>query len=226
MILVALFSLGQRPQHRSEPLHRSHVRRPRLRPEALPVRKLPGPRLLGRQSSVRPILVTSSGNLITNLLGFVGNLLEQLLGIQSVEADRLLPLPQKPITTIPSGLYDRLRSTTTGPWSSTAMPPSPQPKSSGLADAQNGFNVAGSGIVAVIDTGVDVNHPVLSPVLLPGYDFTRNQPGASEWLDVPQLQNGNLSNGSQNRAASCRSAIQRRDSRSIFGCNSGWRTVL
>src|SRR5208282_2906650 len=28
-----------------------------------------------------------------------------------------------------------------------------------LTDAQNGFNVTGSGIVAVIDTGVDINHP-------------------------------------------------------------------
>src|SRR5580704_19041485 len=51
-------------------------------------------------------LVTSSGNLISNLLGFVGNLLEQLLGIQSVEADRLLALPQGPINNIPTGLYD------------------------------------------------------------------------------------------------------------------------
>jgi subtilisin family serine protease len=59
-----------------------------------------------------------------------------------------------------------------------------------LTEAQRGFGVSGSGIVAVIDTGVDVNHPVLVPVLLPGYDFTRNQPGASEWLDMPQLQGG------------------------------------
>src|SRR6202021_2142689 len=66
-----------------------------------------------------------------------------------------------------------------------------------LTDAQVGFNVSGSGIVAVIDTGVDINHPVLAPVLLPGYDFTRNQPGASEWLDVPQLQSGS-STSSQN----------------------------
>jgi len=65
-----------------------------------------------------------------------------------------------------------------------------------LSDAQNGFNVSGTGIVAVIDTGVDTTHPVLQPVLLPGYDFTRNQPGASEWLDVPQLQNGETSNSS------------------------------
>ena len=77
------------------------------------------------------------------------------------------------------------------------MPPNPPPRSSGLAMRRTGFNVSGSGIVAVIDTGVDVNHPVLYPVLLPGYDFTRNQPGASEWLDVPQLQNGNLSTDSR-----------------------------
>src|SRR5213078_4319982 len=59
-----------------------------------------------------------------------------------------------------------------------------------LQDAQNGFGIGGTGIIAVIDTGVDVNHPVLYSVLLPGYDFTRNQPGASEWLDVSGYQNG------------------------------------
>src|SRR5256714_10453976 len=53
-----------------------------------------------------------------------------------------------------------------------------------VSDAQNGFGVSGSGVVAIIDTGVDPNHPVLAPVLLPGYDFTRNQTGASEWSDV------------------------------------------
>src|SRR5208282_6684064 len=51
-------------------------------------------------------LVTSSQNLLANLLGFVGNLLESLLGIESVEADQLLALPQQSMTTIPSGLYD------------------------------------------------------------------------------------------------------------------------
>jgi len=49
------------------------------------------------------------------------------------------------------------------------------------------FNTAGSGVVvAVIDTGVDPNHPVLKNVLLSGYDFTRNQPGGSEMSDVSQ----------------------------------------
>ncbi len=54
-----------------------------------------------------------------------------------------------------------------------------------VTDAQQGFRVSGSGIVADIDTGVDPNHPALAGVLLPGYDFTRNQPGGSELLDWP-----------------------------------------
>ena len=45
----------------------------------------------------------------------------------------------------------------------------------------------GSTIVAVIDTGVDPNHPALKGILVPGYDFTRNQPGyASELADLSQ----------------------------------------
>jgi subtilisin family serine protease len=50
---------------------------------------------------------------------------------------------------------------------------------------QTAFKVAGAGAtVAVIDTGVDPTHPVLQSVLLPGYDFTRNQSGGSEMSDV------------------------------------------
>jgi subtilisin family serine protease len=41
-------------------------------------------------------------------------------------------------------------------------------------------------IVAVIDSGVDPGNPLLRDVLLPGYDFTRNREGASEWGDVVQ----------------------------------------
>jgi subtilisin family serine protease len=142
-------------------------------------------------------LVTSSGNLITNLLGFVGNLLETLLGIESVEADQLLPLPQRPINTIPAGLYDNAPVNYYGTVVTHGYAAQPATQIIRLTDAQAGFNISGTGIVAVIDTGVDIYHPVLHSVLLPGYDFTRNQPGASEWLDVPQLQNGNLSNGSE-----------------------------
>jgi subtilisin family serine protease len=142
-------------------------------------------------------LVTSSENLIANLLNGLGNLLEELLGIESIEADQLLPLPTAPVNTIPSGLYDTAPVNYYGAVVTHGYAAQPAAQIIRLTDAQNGFNVSGTGIVAVIDTGVDINHPVLYPVLLPGYDFTRNQPGASEWLDVPQLQSGNLNTGSE-----------------------------
>jgi subtilisin family serine protease len=133
-------------------------------------------------------LVTSSNNLLANLLNGTLTFVESLLGIVSVEADHLLPIPQRPLGGIPSGLYDTTPVNYYGStvWHGYAAQPATQIIR--LQDAQNGFRIGGSGIVAVIDTGVDVNHPVLRPVLLPGYDFTRNQPGASEWLDAPQLQ--------------------------------------
>jgi subtilisin family serine protease len=53
-----------------------------------------------------------------------------------------------------------------------------------LPAAQKTLGPTGSGIIADIDTGVDPTHPVLKPVLLPGYDFTRNQVGGNELLDL------------------------------------------
>lgn len=55
-----------------------------------------------------------------------------------------------------------------------------------LAEAQDRFRVAGNSTIAVIDTGVDPTHPVLQPVLLEGYDFTRNTANGSEKGDVTQ----------------------------------------
>lgn len=144
-------------------------------------------------------LVTSTNNLLANLVNGTLNLVESLLGIVSVEADRLLPIPQRPLPSIPSGLYDHAPVNYYGTivWHGYAAQPAAQIVR--LQDAQNGFRITGTGIVAVIDTGVDVNHPVLQAVLLPGYDFTRNQPGASEWLDVSELQNGYIDTDSQDQ---------------------------
>src|SRR5215831_1608596 len=131
-------------------------------------------------------LVTS-----TNLLSTTLTLLESLLGIVSIEADNLQPLPQPNLPSIPYGLYDTSPVNYYGAvvWHGYAAQPAAQIIR--LQDAQNGFGISGKGIVALIDTGVDPNHPVLRPVLLQGYDFTRNQPGASEWLDVSGLQGYN-----------------------------------
>src|ERR1700676_4142607 len=131
-------------------------------------------------------LVTSTGNILQALVGGVVNLLQALLGIQSIEPDRALPIPLPPINNAPYGLTDTEPVNYFGTVVTHGYAAQPAGQIIRLTDAQQGFGVSGSGIVAVIDTGVDVNHPVLVPVLLPGYDFTRNQPGASEWLDMPQ----------------------------------------
>src|SRR3984893_5439320 len=134
-------------------------------------------------------LVTSTGHILQALLGGVVNLLEALLGIQSIEADRALPIPLPPVNNAPYGLTDTEPVNYFGSVVTHGYAEQPAGQIVRLIDAQKGFGVSGAGVVAVIDTGVDVNHPVLVPVLLPGYDFTRNQPGASEWLDLP-LQSG------------------------------------
>jgi len=139
-------------------------------------------------------LVTSA-----NVLSTTVTLVESLLGIVSIEVDNLLPLPLTALPSIPAGLNDTSPVNYYGAvaWRGYAAQPAAQIIR--LQDAQNGFGVSGSGTVAVIDTGVDPNHPVLYAVLLQGYDFTRNQPGASEWLDVAGMENGYTSSGAQNQ---------------------------
>jgi subtilisin family serine protease len=58
-----------------------------------------------------------------------------------------------------------------------------------LQEAQQSY-ATGAGIVAIIDTGVDPAHAVLSGSLVSGYDFTREMAGpASELLDLsPTMQ--------------------------------------
>ena len=136
----------------------------------------------------KTFLVTSSNNIVVNLVNGAVNLVESLLGIVSIEADNVLQVPRATLGSIPSGLYDTapVQYYGTVVWHGYAAQPAAQIIR--LQDAQNGFGISGTGIVALIDTGVDPNHPVLHPVLLQGYDFTRNQPGASEWLDVTGTQ--------------------------------------
>lgn len=146
-------------------------------------------------------LVTSSNpNFLSNLVRGVLNLLQKLLGIVSVEPDQLLSMAPAPVASPAAGLYDMTPVNYYGTvvWNGYVNQPATQIIE--LQDAQNGFNVAGTGIVADIDTGVDTTHPALYKVLLPGYDFTRNQPGASEWLDIPSLQNGIDDTNSQGEA--------------------------
>src|SRR5258706_12095992 len=144
-------------------------------------------------------LMSLSNNILVNIVNGAVNLVESLLGIVSIEADRLMPIPQPSLSSIPSGLYDTAPVNYYGAtvWPGYAAQPAAQIIR--LQDAQNGFRISGTGVVAVIDTGVDINHRVIKAVLLPGYAFPRNQPGASEWLDVSGLPSGN-SQGQQQPA--------------------------
>ncbi|HKV63858.1 MAG TPA: S8 family serine peptidase [Candidatus Acidoferrum sp.] len=128
------------------------------------------------------------------LQNFLG-LLPGLTGFVDAEVNQLLNLVGGlnlvPTAISPTLMQDRssvpypANSTTQTAWNSYVN----QPAASivGVQNAQKAFNVTGNGIVADIDTGVDPNHPVLQPVLVPGngYDFTRNQAGGSELNDLP-----------------------------------------
>src|SRR2546422_6642426 len=130
-------------------------------------------------------LITSPLDL-TTLLNLAGN----PLGIAHAELDQVINLVGglNKVTTPPAGLSDTTPVSYFGStvWNGYANQPAATVVRVSEAH-QASFNVLGTGIVADIDTGVDPNHPALQPILLPGYDFTRNQPGGSEMTDVAGL---------------------------------------
>jgi hypothetical protein len=69
------------------------------------------------------------------------------------------------------------------------------------------LGVTGKGVVAVIDTGIDPSHPVLSGSIVAGYDFVNNLPGTgSEWIDLDPanlaaLQQSSVSPANKNTVA-------------------------
>ncbi len=149
-------------------------------------------------------LLTTPGTIDpTGFLLVLGN----TLGIAAAEQDQTVSLVggQNWLTGVPWGLTDNSPVKYFGAtvWNGYAYQPAAQKVR--VSDAQSTFHVAGTGIVADIDTGVDPNHPALQPVLLPGYDFTRNQPNGSEMTDfgsAPMLGNsGNVARVNQSSAA-------------------------
>ncbi|PYT69825.1 MAG: hypothetical protein DMG39_17515 [Acidobacteria bacterium] len=147
-------------------------------------------------------LVTTPVDLPTFL-----NLLGSTVGIVDAEADQLLNLVSglNQVTTPPAGLSDTTPVNYSGSTVWDGYVNQPAANIVRVSAAQTTFHVTGTGIVADIDTGVDPNHPALKPVLLPGYDFTRNQPGGSEMTDFtgtpPSGSTTNIANVNQSTAA-------------------------
>ena len=129
-------------------------------------------------------LLTGSSNQNPNI---VLNILLALPGVVDAELDQVVSLAtgSATATTPPPSLVDTTPMQYYGSTVWTGYVNQPATELIRVFDARNGFNVTGSGVIADIDTGVDPNHPVLLPVLLQGYDFTRNQPGGSEMNDLP-----------------------------------------
>ncbi|HWC19753.1 MAG TPA: S8 family serine peptidase [Terriglobales bacterium] len=124
-----------------------------------------------------PLDATTFLNLIRPLPGIVSAELDQLISL--VGGLNIVPTP------LPVGLMsDRSPVSSCGATGSVWNSYANQPAATivHVQDAQKQF--CGAGVVADIDTGVDPNHPAFAGVLLPGYDFTRNQPGASELNDL------------------------------------------
>jgi len=132
------------------------------------------------------LFVISSGS-NPSTLGF----LLELLGIESIEQDLVAILvPSRPLIPsgagAPAGLYSTSPVSFYGStvWNGYANQPA-----AGIVrvdQARSTYHVNGAGVIGMIDTGVDPNHPALVPVLVPGYDFTRNQAGGSEMADLGQ----------------------------------------
>ena len=144
------------------------------------------------------LVTQSSGLSLTSLL----QKLLTLPGIVAVEADQVLQVAQSQSPAAPPGLWDTtpVNYYGTSAWDGYVNQPAVQLVN--LASARSAFNVTGTGVVGVIDTGVDPTQPVLQGVLQQGYDFTRNQAGGSELGDINQSTMAVINRGTPKAPAS------------------------
>ena len=130
------------------------------------------------------ILVAVPDVLDTQLLV---KLLSALPGIVDVEIDQVVYTEGTGGAKVPAALLDKTPVDYYGTTVRRGYVQQPAFEILGLEEAHERYGLTGRGVtVAVIDTGVDTNHPVLKPSLLPGYDFTRNRDGAAEQGDINQ----------------------------------------
>jgi subtilisin family serine protease len=122
-------------------------------------------------------LVTVNNTVNPNLV--LTSLLSQV-GVVDAEINQQLSLVEATAGPVPESLLDETPVPYYGApvWDGYANQPAAQIVS--VQEAQNTLNVSGAGIVAMIDTGVDTQHPALMPVLVQGYNFINNTPGGDE----------------------------------------------
>lgn len=118
-----------------------------------------------------------------NLNTFLPLLLNQV-GVLDAEVDQQLFLVESTAGPVPESLLDETPVPYYGAtvWDGYANQPAAAIIQ--VQNAQASFGVSGAGTVAMIDTGVDTQHPALVPVLVPGYNFINNTPSGSEMGDV------------------------------------------
>jgi subtilisin family serine protease len=109
---------------------------------------------------------------------FLATILRQI-GVVDAELDLVASLADTGYTA-PPALFDSAPIDYFGTYVPHGYVNQPATQIVGLGNTQTAFGVKGAGTVAVIDTGIDPNHPVLRNVLVPGYDFTRNQNGEGD----------------------------------------------
>jgi hypothetical protein len=118
--------------------------------------------------------------LVTAPLNLTANLLLNVPGVLYVELDSTGTTSSATQSGAPASLYDSTPVNYYGTIVRQGYVTQPAVSIIGLPTTQGAFGVRGSGIVAVIDTGVDSTHPALASALVPGYDFTRNEAGAAD----------------------------------------------
>jgi subtilisin family serine protease len=130
----------------------------------------------------RVFLVTTADGI--DVQTFLTRLLS-LVGIVDAELDQVVKTLNDDGAAAPPGLYDRTLVNYYGSNVWHGYVAQPAAVRVGVADAQGSFGLTGQGVtVAVIDTGVDPDHPALAGVVTNGYDFTRNVARGSERNDL------------------------------------------
>lgn len=132
--------------------------------------------------------------LVRGLVSTVVNLTLSLLGLVSIEPDRPVSLAQvqsaytgdQASAAVVNQLWQRDPMTYYGTTVWRGYLEQPASGIVGVRDAHCGFGLTGRGVVAVIDTGVDLEHPALKSRLVGGYDFVGNTAGGRETAGVGQ----------------------------------------